>query len=97
LRFIRPFGGSRQGSFGSQGRRYQLGGYAIEFQYLPPARASGNDTHGAFRNTETLGNEIDQGAIGGIFHRGRRDANLDHAVVHSGKFGLGGARLNMDL
>jgi hypothetical protein len=44
-----------------------------------------------------LRNEIDQGAIGGILDRRRRDADLDHTVVHSGKLRLGGARLYVDL
>jgi hypothetical protein len=42
-------------------------------------------------------NEIDQGAIGGIFDWRRRDADLDYTVVHSGELRLGGARLYIDL
>jgi len=61
------------------------------------ARAARYDAHRAFRNTETLCNEIDQRAIGGILHGRCRNTNLDHTGVHSGKFGSGGTWLNIDI
>jgi hypothetical protein len=44
-----------------------------------------------------LRNKINQGAIGGILNRRRRDADLDHTVMHSGNLCLGGTRLYVDL
>jgi hypothetical protein len=44
-----------------------------------------------------LGNEIYQGQIGCVLDGSRRNADLDDAVVHSGKLGPGGTRLYVDL
>jgi len=75
----------------------RIGGEAVDFQYFSAARGSRNDAHTAFREAELRGNEIDQGEIGGIFDRRRRDADLDQAVMRSGQLRLGGARLYVDL
>ena len=80
-----------------QGSQDRFGGYAIDFQYFSAARRSRNDTHTAFRDAEMLGNEIDQGEIGGIFDRWSCDADLDQAAMRSGQLGLGGARLYVNL
>src|SRR5208283_4394217 len=68
----------------------------VDLQYLFAAAASGDDPHTSFRDAEMLCNEFDQGAVGGVLHRRRRDADLDHAIVSSGKLRPGGTRLYVD-
>jgi hypothetical protein len=71
--------------------------HAVDFQHFSAASAAGDDAHAAFRDTQLMGNELDQRTIGGVIDWRGGDADFDGAAVQSRQLRLGGARLDVDV